>query len=200
MDITKLTLNKKDITDFAAERNKLLAKAKTEWALFVDSDEKISKELQDEILSLRSRMTDGYYIKRQDFFMGRWLKYGETGNIKLLRLGKRKAGSWKRKVHEYWDIKNAGELKNSLLHYPHKNIHEFIKKINFYSEIDAEEFGEFRYFNLIKPVAKFLQNYFLKLGFLDGFPGFVMAFMMSFQSLVVRVKQYEMLKQVQHDT
>ncbi len=191
MDVTKITLNKKSITDFAEERNKLLAKAKTEWVLFVDSDEKISKKLENEILSLRSRMTDGYYIKRQDWFMGRWLKYGETGDIKLLRLGKCKAGGWKRKVHEYWDIKNAGELKNPLLHYPHKNIAEFIKKINFYSDLDIREFGSFRGFDLIKPVAKFVLNYFFKLGFLDGFPGFAMAFMMSFQSLVVRVKQFE---------
>ncbi|MBI3559374.1 glycosyltransferase family 2 protein [Candidatus Gottesmanbacteria bacterium] len=192
MDVEKITLNKKSITDFAAERNKLLAKAKTEWVLFVDLDEEISPELEREIREIgENQGYQGYRIKRRDWFMGRWLKYGETGNIKLLRLGKKGAGVWKRKVNEVWEIWNVGEFRGKLLHYPHKNIAEFIKKINFYSDLDIGEFGGFRGFGLIKPVAKFFLNYFLKLGFLDGFPGFVMAFMMSFQSLVVRVKQFE---------
>lgn len=191
MRFTKVVLFKNDgpITDFAKERNFLLAKAETEWVLFVDSDEKLSPELEKEILGT-DKMTqyDGYYINRRDFFFGKWLRFGETGNIKLLRLGKKGAGQWIRKVHEYWDIKNAGTLKNPLLHYPSLTI----EKINRYSEIDAREFKHFSYLEVfLKPVGKFIQNYFLRLGLLDGSPGFIHAFMMSFQSLVVRVKQYE---------
>lgn len=188
--VTKITL-KTDypITDFAAERNRLLEKAPDGWVFFVDSDEEVTEELDKEILDA-ARMTAhrGYYIKRRDYFFGKWLKFGETGDIRLLRLGKKNAGKWVRKVHEYWDINNVGLLKNPLLHYPHKNIKSFIEKINFYTELEREVF---KYKNLGKPFAKFVLNYFIKLGFLDGMAGFVHVFMMAFQSIVMRVKEYE---------
>ncbi len=193
MNYSKIILSKDSITDFAKERNLLLEKATTDWVLFIDSDEEVTPELEKEISSLEPKK-DGYLIKRQDFFLGKWLRFGETGNMKLLRLGKKGAGEWKRKVHEHWDIKNTGELKNSIFHRPHPSIKQFIDKINYYSDIDAKEFKNFSLLDvLIKPIGKFIQNYFLKLGFLDGYPGFVHAFMMSFQSLVVRVKQYDLL-------
>lgn len=182
------------VKDFAAERNKLLKRSQTEWVLFIDSDEEISKELREEIEKLDSAKEDGYLIRRKDFFWGKWLRYGEAGNTWLLRLGKKTAGKWKRKVHEVWDIDNPGRLNGVILHYPHKTIRNFISKINLYTEIDAEELGRLKIFDWLKPLGKFLINYFLRLGFLDGTAGFVHAYMMSFQSLVVRVKQYELLK------
>ena len=171
---------------FAKERNYLLEKTPGDWFLFLDTDEKISPELKKEIEHCDFKH-DGYYIARKDYFMGKLLRFGETGNIKLLRLGKKGTGEWKRKVHEYWDIKNAGELKGTIEHHPSLTI----QKINYYSDIDAQEFGKFEYWQLVKPPLKFLVNYFVKLGFLDGKAGFFHAFLMSFQSLVVRVKQYE---------
>lgn len=185
--VTIITLKTdKLISDFALERNLLVEKSLTDWVLFLDSDEKISPKLQQE-LDTNNFKCDGYFIQRIDYFMGKWLKFGETGNIKLLRLGKKGTGKWKRKVHEYWDIKNTGQLTGKILHYPSLNI----KKINFYSELDTDELGKFEYWQLIKPLGKFILNYFFKLGLLDGLPGFVHAYLMAFQSLVVRVKQYE---------
>lgn len=194
-----LVLENEHLTDYAAQRNLGLEKAKNEWVLFVDDDEVVSEELRDEILSLRSRMTrevDGYYIKRLDYFGGKFLKFGETGNIKLLRFGKKGAGRWYRKVHEVWDIKNTATLKNPLYHYPHPTIAGFVASVNEYTSLDTSELRKegknFSVFRMIfNPVGKFVQNYIFKLGFLDGFPGFVMAYMMSFYSLIVRVKLYE---------
>ena len=97
-----IVLEKSGLVDYAAQRNLGLSKAKNDWVLFVDDDELVSKELSEEIPTLRRDDTvDGYFIKRKDFFLGKALNFGETGNIKLLRLGKKSAGSWKRKVHEY---------------------------------------------------------------------------------------------------
>lgn len=189
-----------EISDFAAVRNEALKKAKGEWVLFIDSDEVVSKELAEEIRvkiqDLRNK-TQGYYLRRQDCFWGKTLHFGETGNIKLLRLAQKEAGRWQRKVHEVWRIPGpVGELRNPLNHFPHQTIFDFISSINHYSDLDATELCQedkgFSYWRTIaNPLAKFTVNYFLKLGFLDGFAGFVMAFMMSFQSLVTRVKQYD---------
>jgi glycosyltransferase involved in cell wall biosynthesis len=184
-------------SDFARQRNFGLSKAKNEWVLFVDSDERISNELKEEILLVVGFKNDaaGYYIRRRDWFLGRELKHGESGNVKLVRLAKRSAGRWKRKVHEYWRTEGkTGELENPLLHYPHTTLREFVESTNFYSSIHAKENKrEAKKSNLVKiifyPVAKFFVNYFLKFGFLDGIPGFMMATMMSFHSFLSWSKQ-----------
>lgn len=177
--------------DWAKARNEAMATARNEWVLFVDSDEVINKQ----IIRIDNRF-DGYRLKRRDVFWRHEMRFGEAGRTKLLRLGKKSAGLWKRKVHEYWDIKNISELKEYLIHSPHPKISDFINQINSYTEIDAKELlregKKFSYFRLIfNPLGKFIQNYFLRFGFLDGLAGFVYAFMMSFHSLVVRVKMHE---------
>lgn len=186
--------------DFSTQRNFGLSKAKNEWVLFVDADERITKDLQDEILlsissqNLLKQKMRGFYIKRKDFMWGRELKHGETGNIKLLRLAKKNAGKWEEKVHEKWNIRGKiGELKNPILHYPHQLISEFLKEINFYTDLRAKELYERgEKANILSiilyPKVKFIVNYIFKRGFLDGIFGFIYAIMMSFHSFLVRSK------------
>jgi glycosyltransferase involved in cell wall biosynthesis len=192
-----IVLNQKDITDFAAARNEELAKAKTGWVLFVDSDEKITPELKDEVLkAIESSDYDAYYIPRLDTFMGRELRHGETGNAKFIRLARKDYGKWERPVHEMWvGSGKVGTLTSPLLHESHKTISSFLDKINLYSTIDAE----YRYKQGIKsslwkiwlyPFAKFKYNYFFRLGLLDGTPGAIMAIMMSFHSYLTWTKLY----------
>lgn len=185
--------------NFAAQRNFALGKASNEWVLFVDPDEEVSPKLKNEIeTAITKQKTNGYFIKRRDHFFGKWLRFGETGQIKLLRLARKEKGEWYRQVHEYWKVSGRiMELKNPLLHYPQHSLPVFIKDLNFYSSIDAKHMKEednikFSYFRVAaNPTGKFLQNYFWRLGILDGMAGLVMAYMMSFYSLVVRVKLYE---------
>ena len=187
--------------DFACQRNFGLKKAKGEWILFVDADERVTPALAGEISNLKSQISNfsGFHLKRRDYFLGRWLKHGETANVKLLRLAKKNAGKWQRKVHEFWQIGEGrvGELKSPLLHYPHKNLTDFFESINWFSSLNAEVFccqGKgLKFLEWGKPMAKFVQNYFFRLGFLDGFPGLVMALMMSLHSLITRVKVREVL-------
>lgn len=186
--------------DFAAQRNFGLTKASGEWVLFVDADEIVADALKKEISTPPDGWSSfapvGFYIKRTDFMWGRQLKYGETGDIKLLRLAKKDAGKWKRKVHEYWDIKGqVGELKNPLIHHPHQDLKTFIEHINTFSSLHAKEnLKEQKRGGLVKivfwPKLKFLQNYILKLGFLDGTHGFVVAMLMSFHSFLAWSKQW----------
>lgn len=177
--------------DFAGQRNFGLSKAKGNWVLFIDVDEVVTKELGKEILT-RIKYSDksGFYIRRVDTFLGIELKHGETGSVKLLRLAKRKSGKWKRKVHEYWGVNGETcELTYPLLHYHDQRLTSFIDKINFYSGIHAKEnIKNGKRANvwriILYPTGKFFVNYFLKLGFLDGVSGFIMATMMSFHSFL----------------
>lgn len=199
--------------DFSAQRNFGLTKAKYEWVLYVDSDEVVSKNLADEIQSVvpgvtrnpfsflsdsgpEAGMTNavGYYIKRNDFLFGKWLRYGETAGTKLLRLAKKDAGVWIRPVHEVWNIQGpTGILKNPLLHYPHPNVAQFLDEINHYSTLNAQYLYKTKspshaWQILVYPKAKFFLNYIIRLGFLDGIQGLVFALLMSFHSYLTRGK------------
>lgn len=186
--------------DFSAQRNFGIFKAKNEWILFVDGDETVSDALAYEIanaIQLKDqnlRNFDGFYIRRSDFIWGKQLKYGETGNIMLLRLAKKGPGLWEGKTHERWKINGrVGKLVNPLLHFPHKTLEEFLKKINFYTDIRAEELKSknvkaFFWSILAYPLGKFLSNFLLRRGFMDGIHGLIVAIIMSFHSFLVRSK------------
>ena len=64
-DLEILTLKKPNITDFAKERNLLLEKSKSEWVLFIDSDEKLSDELKNELSNLKPQNYSAFVIKRK---------------------------------------------------------------------------------------------------------------------------------------
>lgn len=185
--------------DFARQRNFALARASCQWVLFVDADEVVTDQLATEIREaiMAGSSAGAYRIRREDVFWGRRLRFGETGNFFDVRLAKKGVGEWQRRVHEQWETSGSvGKLKNPLVHFAHQNLNGFIKKLNFYSDLDAGAFLEagrrFSVFELFwKPGAKFFLNYCLRGGFLDGFAGFVMAFMMSLNSFVVRVKMYD---------
>lgn len=204
--VKKIKIFKRELNnDFSSQRNFGLYKAKHEWALFVDADERISANLREEINTILIRgknniKYDGFYIPRKDIIWGKLLKHGETGNIKLLRFGKKDAGQWQGKVHEEWKIKgNISELDNYLIHYPHQTINEFLKEIDFYTTIRAKELFEKQVKGSIKDIilytkVKFLLNYIFKLGFLDGIEGFIFALLMSFHSFLVRSKLWLLWK------
>lgn len=182
---------KKLENDFAGQRNFGLEKAKGDWVFFVDADERVSDSLREEVIKLLNyKVTkySGFYLKRRDFMWGRELKYGETGNIKLLRLAKRDAGKWRRAVHETWEVEGPTEtLRNPLSHYPHQTLREFLAGVDWMSTLHAQENKkEGKGANLLKiiifPKLKFFDNWILKLGFLDGTAGFVVALIMSLHS------------------
>jgi len=196
----KLVL-KGDIMDFAKQRNLGLGMARYDWVFFVDSDEEVSEGLKSEILKLNFDK-DAYYIKRRDFFWGKEMKYGETMKVRnkgLIRLVKKSSGRWYGTVHEEFRIQSlkykVGRLNSYLNHYPHQTLKEFIEDVNYYSSLRAEQLyqtGKKFYLHelLLLPFLKFILNYFVYFGMLDGVAGFVYAFLMSFHSFLVRAKLY----------
>lgn len=190
--------------NFATQRNYGLEKAgesfdtaQDKWVLFVDADERVTPSLRKEITQYTNNpitQFDGFLIKRKDFLFGKWLEHGETSNIRLLRLAKKETGRWVRPVHEVWQVRGeTGEFVNPLLHYPHQTIKEFLEDINFYTDLNAKVFyeqGVKAFFWQIPayPLGKFIRNYFLRLGFLDGTAGFLQAIFMSFHSFLTRAK------------
>jgi glycosyltransferase involved in cell wall biosynthesis len=184
-------------SDFTAQRNFGLEKARGDWVLFLDADERLSPQLSESIekvLQLNQNQFNGYRAARRDFLFGHWLRFGESGKIELLRLAKRNAGRWQRPVHETWQVSGPiGQLEGEILHFPHQRVSQFLEEINFYTDLNAQYL-----FNqkikvsfwqiLFYPLAKFFKDYFLYLGFLDGMAGFLQAVLMSLHSFLTRAK------------
>lgn len=159
MKYSIITIKKKNIKDFAKERNGLLKKSKSEWVFFLDSDEKMTPALKREISALKDPDYGGFYVKRKNYFLGRY-----AGTDKIVRLGKKNSGKWVRKVHEIWKIKGkVGELKNPIIHNTAGSVSEMVNKINFYSTLHAQSNKEEgKESNLLKiifyPKLKFIQS------------------------------------------
>lgn len=185
--------------NFSQQRNLGLEKAKGNWILFVDADERVSGSLANEIQAMTIENNfDGFYLKREDTMWGKVLRHGEVGNIQLLRLAKKHKGKWHGTVHETWHISGkVGVLQNPLQHYPHPTITEFLQEINFYTSLRANELYQqnvrVSWWHIIAyPKAKFIQNYVFRLGFLDGMPGIILALLMSLHSFLVRGKLWQL--------
>ena len=134
MDVEIVTLDTPRITDFAQERNKLLARVKKEWVLFLDRDERLNPALRNGQPAI-SKEFSGYRIRRDNYFLKRFI-----GSDWIVRLGKRNSGKWVRRVHETWNIKGkVGKLKGAVIvHDTAKSLRNYVKKINFYSTLHSE--------------------------------------------------------------
>ena len=168
-------------------RNQAITQCTGDWIFSLDSDERCTFEVRDEILELiKNAPFDIYQIPRKNFFMGRWIKhsgwYPNYRQPQLFRNGK--MSYTMDTVHEGYishSTKEIGAIKNNIWQFPFKNFEEVIHKANRYSTlgvIKLQEKGEtsnvFKAF--LHGLWSFIKHYIFKLGFLDGGPGFVIAF------------------------
>ena len=164
-----------------------MPKVAHDWVLIIDSDERCSDELKNEIqriLSKDSISVDGYWISIITKYFGK-LQYhdrslGHSG-MRLVRKGMVNNYVLKR-VHSKLVIKNAGKIKNRnafLIHEPIRDFHDHFKKMIRYSEWTAADMYEDGvrakwYHFTFRPILKFIIHYFFKLGFLDGLRGLIL--------------------------
>jgi len=168
-------------------RNEAISHCQGEWIFSLDSDERCTSEVRDEITNIiHNAEFDIYRVPRKNFFMGRWINHsGWYPNFRQPQLFRNGLMSYELKpVHEGFISKSEngiGVLKNSIWQFPFKNIEEVIHKANRYSSLgvakleDKGKRGSI-FIAFIHGLWSFLKHYIFKLGFLDGGPGFVIAF------------------------
>jgi glycosyltransferase involved in cell wall biosynthesis len=159
--------------------------ARNDWIFSLDADERVSEELKQEILEIREAAGDGYRIRRLSYYMNRPIRHGGWYPDWQLRLFNRKKAKWKeRSVHESVEMASgsvARQLKGHLIHYsvdgPEHHARMILER---YAPLTARQmFEDGKRTTPMKAALagpySFFQSYVLKLGFLDGFPGYTIA-------------------------
>ena len=158
------------------------ALARHSYILSVDADEALSEELVRELLKLKKNEgeADAYFVNRITNYCGKWIKHCGWFPDWKLRLWKKGVGSWTGNIHEQFDLikgTRTKKMKSLLLHYSYYTTDDHRSQIERYATLMAEDnYRRGKKASLLKiafsPVVKFLNTYFLRLGFLDGYYGF----------------------------
>lgn len=165
--------------NFANQKNHALSLCQGEWALSIDADEIVSPELACEIKETihSPDPLSGYYIPRSNYFLGRPLRFsGQRENV--LRLFQKGNGKFVGAVHETVQLNGpVGALRHPLYHYGTRNLGDYFRKLNLYTDLEAKRFAEEKkipslFKALLFPPAKWVLNYLFYGGFLDGRSGF----------------------------
>lgn len=157
--------------------------ASNDWILSVDADEEVSLNLKNELLKRRETLNPevGYRLPRLSNYLGRWVHHGGWYPDYQLRLFNRQFSNWNEDViHEKVKAKSIETFSSNLNHYVFKDIDHQVQTNNKYSTLQAMDMHrrgkKFSWFHFMtKPYVKFIECYFLKLGFLDGWVGYLIA-------------------------
>jgi glycosyltransferase involved in cell wall biosynthesis len=168
---------------FGPQKNYALSLAHGDWVLSIDADERVTPELAQEILqAIGEGGADGYELSRRSSFCGRVMRHSGWFPDRVLRLFRRHKGRFTDDlVHERVVCEGkTARLKNSLLHDPVARLEDAIRRIDQYSTLGAEKLAasdrRLSFFSgITHGAATFLRVYLLKLGFLDGAAGFMLA-------------------------
>ena len=179
-DVMGCSVIEKEWLGFGQQKQFAVTQAKHDWVLCLDIDERVSPALEASIrLTLASPGNKAYRMPRRNRFLGKWLRHGEGYPDWSLRMFHRQHASWSNDpVHEaVITTVDVGVLEGELLHDSAEDVTTYLQKQNRYSSLHAEALfqqgvraGYLKLF--LSPLARFIKFYFLRLGFLDGGPGF----------------------------
>jgi glycosyltransferase involved in cell wall biosynthesis len=176
--------------------------AKNDWILSIDGDEIVTSLLKDEIEGLFSKspgMENGYCIPISLVFLGKAFRFGNENKKPHLRLFNRKHGNFNEAaVHESISLDGKIKiLKHEILHYSYLNIQHYFEKLNHYTSfyaIEASQKGKtVTRFKIISRIpVDFINFYFLKRNFLNGYEGFVWSIFSAYYCFVKHIKLFEL--------
>ena len=186
---------------FGELRNRAIEECRCDWIFSLDADERCTAAVRDEILELLSGSPpcDVYRVPRHSFMMGRWIRgsgwYPNFRQPQLFRKGSMRYTL--EPVHEGYEVlsgKAVGTLRNPIWQFPFRNLEEVLRKANRYSSLGVPKLAHKRVsmWNALGHGSwSFIKHYILKLGFIDGWAGFVIAFG-NFEGTYYRyAKRYE---------
>jgi len=172
----------------ADQKNWATSQAKHQWVFILDADEQVSEALRDEILQgAWVGKADGFWIRRMNYFMGKRIRFSGWQNDKVLRLFDKAKGQYNAvQVHEEVMVRGrTAFMRAKLTHFTYKDLKTYLEKFARYTTDSAKDrdkkTGKIGFWHLaVKPMVRFVKQYFFRLGVLDGRVGFVIASMAAY--------------------
>jgi glycosyltransferase involved in cell wall biosynthesis len=186
---------------FREQKNLAGSYASQPWILQLDADEEVSDELRDQLFRFfegeQERFT-GASFPRKVWFLGRWITHGDWYPDRVLRLYRRGAGQWSGAAEHCCVALTGAEKKLSadLLHYTNPTIAHYLQKFPYYADLYLQRqlaAGE-RWSApavIARSLWRFFRAYLFRRGFLDGYPGFFIAFSTAYATLFRHTRLYE---------
>ena len=198
---TKFIQNK--FIDYSSQRNFAIDCAKNPWILFLDADERLTNELKAEIIeTVQLKYTSSAYLVYRTFmYEDEKLNFSGWQTDKIFRLFKKEKARYttERLVHEKLTVNGAiGKLKNKLIHYSFTDYESYKYKMVSYGKFKAQEaflkgVNPTVYHLYVKPAYKFLYQYIVRLGFLDGKKGITICYLNAL-SISERYRELQRLR------
>lgn len=198
-----VTFIEQNFLGYVEQKDFALKQASHNYIVSLDADEALSETLKKSILNLKKNWEcDGYYCNRFNNFCGQWIKHSDWYPNKKLRVFDRTKAFWDgHLIHESIKFRNKlpkiGHLKGDILHYTYQSYSEFNLKTEHFSNLSAQSYFELGkkapvWKIVVNPLWAFFKAYVLRLGFLDGFNGFVICV----QTANITFLKYSKLKEM----
>lgn len=173
-----------DFLGHVEQKNFVITQCSNTHILSLDADERLSPHLLASIKEVKNNWKfDGYEFNRLNNYCGQWIKHCGWYPDKKLRLWDSTKGKWQgQNPHDEYKIEKGkiGFLKGDLLHYSFNTVDEHKKQIDYFSDLAAKAlFEKGKKVSVLTPIikgfSKFIKSYFIKLGILDGYNGFLIS-------------------------
>ena len=194
-----------DFQGFGSLRNQAVSYCSHEWVFSLDTDERMTPGLKEEIRQVLDRgpEADAYFVPRKNFFLGRWIRHcGWYPDYRQPQLFRKSRFRYRQElVHESFDCDGAvSYLQQPVLQYPFRDIDHYIAKQDRYSDLMAKRMvkdgNRFSPHQLIShPLAAFIKMFCLRRGFLDGMPGLILSGLYGYYTFMKYAKFWELTKQ-----
>ena len=167
------------------QKNRAITYSSNPHILSLDADEALDETLQQSINAIKQNWQhDGYEMNRLTNYCGHWVKHCGWYPDKKLRLWDSRKGHWAglnpHDEYRFTQKASMGYLKGDILHYSYYSVNDHYKQVDYFTNIAAKAYFEKQkkapaYKLWLNPTAKFLDHFFLKLGFLDGKYGYLIS-------------------------
>lgn len=188
---------------FSKQKNFAASKASCKWILSLDADERVTPQLATEITSAISRdcsELSGYNIYMKNYWFGHHLRYGGWSgyNGQGCKLFLRGRAIYKGDIHEKMEVQGKVDLlKHPIDHFGFASIAEYFRKFNAYTTREYLSLAESnRRVSCLRdllwaPIIRFVKAFFLRRGYKDGIPGFIVAVFAMVYTFVTYAKLWE---------
>lgn len=184
-DVVIITNSDHRFVNYSDQKNYAASKCKYDWVFSLDSDEEISPALISELKTLHLEQFAAFKIPRLNIIFSKLIMHSNwepSADSHIWLFDKTKC-QWAGKVHEEITTKgNLGTLKGHKVHYSYSSVEEFIIKMNSYTSREPMA---------INPFLDFFRRYIWHLGFLDGWHGLFLSYLMMIYHLSTRIKLWE---------